>query len=183
MEQNIINANTNFGDLLKNINEGKFGEKYPSYNFWKSESGYLIYPFEINLGKDEIKDNEFNEIIDKFIFLFKIKTNIKLINKDTNETFKEFEAFSTFEIEKNISFYDIKISQLFVKTGNKFVQYKYIKNILGTYISNKILEIYIAFIKDLPKLELKEILEQQQNYRPEEYSIFFYDYFISQYYF
>ena len=178
MEQNIINANTNFGDLLKNINEGKFGEKYPSYNFWKSESGYLIYPFEINLGKDEIKDNGFNEIIDKFIFLFKIKTNIKLINKDTNETFKEFEAFSTFEIEKNISFYDIKISQLFVKTGNKFVQYKYIKNILGTYISNKILEIYIAFIKDLPKLELKEILEQRQNYRPEEYSIFFYDYFI-----
>ena len=175
MVENIINANTNFEELLKNIKEEKFYKLYPSYKLFIRVFGYLIDLSSNTFEKDKKKDNENGE---KYLFLFKKKIKIQLINKDTKQFLKELEVFSSLELENFISSEGFKISQLFLKINEEFRKYKEGKINLGCYISNNALEIYVSFIQDLPKLKFKDVLDKDTNYKPREYSNFFYDYFI-----
>ena len=162
MEPNLINLNTNFEILLNDINNGKFEKKYSCYKKKKRENGFLI------IQKEEKDKNE--------IFLFNEKIKIKLIKKDSEESIKEFEAFSSLEIENNLSSVDLKTSELFMIKG-KIFQYEEMKINLGAFISNRILNIFVIPIEKVPRLNLKDIFKDDGEFKPEEFSLFFYLYF------
>ena len=166
-----INLKTNFEQLLTIIKQEKFSSNYPSYDLSFSKLGYLIIPKKKN---NEIKIDNLDNL-KNIIFLFKQKINIKFIEDDSID---EIKAFSSLQIEEYASSHNIQISQLFIYVGKRQEPYTEMKKSLGALIKNQNLEIYIKLIEELPELVHKEVLSENIDYTPEEYSPFFYDYFI-----
>jgi len=167
MSENLINSNSKFEEILKEIVEQKFSTKYPSYDLLPCVSGYFISP------KNKKKE------IESF-FLFEEKIKVKFTYKKPKKFSKEFEAFSSLEIEKYAMSNNIKISELFIFMGEKKLKYSEVKQSLGLFLDKKIFIINVLLIDKLPKLILKKPLKSEQDYKPEEYSPNFYDYFINE---
>ena len=154
---NKIDKYTNWEKLLDIIKNNKFNEKYPNYYLLiKENRGYL-------LSERNNKDNK--------IFLFKEKKSLKIYIKDQVKT---IEIFSSLQIEDFIQSNNYAIHDLFIKN----TQFQYISKInnLGIYLANNELEIIPK--KKLPNLIIKDLLKLNEDYKPEEYSKYFYKYFI-----
>ena len=142
-------------ELIKN---NKFVEKYPKSKLFKNEKGYFI---------------KFFEPVDENIFLFKEKKNIKLYLGDN--TFETFEAESSDDIKKYIEQKGKDTKELYLRNKGE-TKYINILRELGNYL--EISDLEFREKPNLEKLKLKEPLPDTKDYRPEEYSIYFYEYFI-----
>ena len=153
-DSKALDESTNWEEVLNSIKLNKFQKEYSAYNLNKREYGYLIQ-----------KKNE-------KIFLFKEKKKVKIF-LDSN-TIQTIEIYSTMEIEKFIESKQKNINDLYIKQEEKkFVD---IINKFGYFSQNK--EFEIRAKKSIPQLKFEEYLEDDYDYKPEEYSEFFYDYFI-----
>ena len=147
--------NGSWENILKSIKENKFNEQYTSYECQTVEHGFLI----------ENKQSKEN------FFLFEIKRNIKIY---INNQILSKEIYSSLEIENFVKSKNFNINDLFIKDTNE----KYIscKNYLGLFLANNELEIKNK--NKLPNIQLKNLLYMDNDYKPEEYSDYFYEYFI-----
>ena len=164
MSEKKINEDTDWNDLLESINNKKFKDEYPSYLYKIKEEGYLLVP-ECKIGEKNI-----------FIFENQRKIRIKYIKK-AKEKGKEytFTAWSSLQIDKYLNLNNIKSEYLFFKGGN----IKYINSIddLTFYLNDSDNELEIIENDPLPILEYKKSLSSNKDYKPEEYSKYFFDYF------
>ena len=164
MSDNKINEKTNIEELLKIIVNNKLNEFYPSYQLVISSYGYCLQL------KNET--NNFNSI---FIFHEKIKINLI----SNNNIIKTFSSFSNIEFKTYIIKKKIEITELFLKDiQEEFSRYIDNTDCLGLYIKNKELNIYLKNKAQLPLIKKKFPLIRNINYSPEEYSEYFYEYFI-----
>ena len=155
---NKINENTNWEDLLKIINKEELEKKYTNYRVRKSLSGGYL------LTEKDKKDNN-------TIFLFNEKTKLKIFIEDKEEI---IEVYSSLEIEHFIKSKNYELKDLFIKDTD--LAYLDRKNYLNYSLKNKELEIKKK--KKISILLLKEPLKSDLDYTPEEYSPYFYEYFI-----
>ena len=157
-KNNILNKDSNWEYILNIIKQKAFYSQYPDYIFIKKEKGYYLIK-RIN------KDN-----YDNGIFLFKQKIKLKIFLEGKGE---DLDVYTSIEIEEFIKSKNLDIKDLFIKDTN--LQYLNIKNELGYYIKNRELEIKLK--NALENLFLKDILEDDSDYTPEQYSKYFYKYF------
>ena len=151
-----IDKNTNWENLLDIIKKNEFYDEYSSYFISSENNGYLI---------TEEKNNE------NTIFLFSHKKSITIY---IGSQPKILEIYASIQIENFIQSNNLQMNDVFIKGTN--IQYINIKNELGDYLANNELEIKSQ--KKLPDLVLKNILDSTKDYTPEEYSKYFYEYFI-----
>ena len=153
---NELNNNTNWLDIIELIKKGEFSGKYKDYSVSKMEDGYLI----------EKKDSS-------IIFLFDQKKRIKVYFDDNY--FEEIDVFSNLDIERYIKGKGKNIEHLFIK-GEENMKYLTVIESLGVCLIESELEIREK--KPLPDLNLKDALSLKENYAPNQYSKYFYEYFI-----
>ena len=155
-KENELNNNTNWLDIIELIKKGEFSEKYKDYSVSKMEEGYLI----------EKKDSP-------IIFLFDQKKRIKVYFDDNY--FEEIDVFTNLDIERYIEGKGKNIEHLFIK-GDENLKYLTVIESLGLCLIKSELEIREK--KPLPDLNLKDALSLEENYAPNQYSKYFYEYFI-----
>ena len=155
-KENELNNNTNWLDIIELIKKDEFSEKYKDYSVSKMEEGYLI----------EKKDSP-------IIFLFDQKKRIKVYFDDNY--FEEIDVFTNLDIERYIEGKGKNIEHLFIK-GEENMQYLTVVETLGACLIESDLEIREK--KPLPDLNLKNALSLEENYAPNQYSKYFYEYFI-----
>ena len=167
MAENEINENSDFETILQLIQDGEFTKKYSSYIIKKYEKGYFIKEKEKEKDIKKDKENEF--------FIFKRKIKVKF---QGNHFSKEIDVFSSLEIEDFAKKNLMKVTELFIKKKyNEYIQFNEILKSIGSFIKNDILEIFLKKSNILPKIILKEPLDENKDYKPGEYSDYFYDYF------
>ena len=179
-----LNANTDWKHVLDLIRNDNFSSEYKDYEETQKEKGYfierirkgIIEKSDSNANKsnsnkaDEINDEkEYSERI----FLFDEEKKIKIYLED--ELFGSIKIYSSLEIITYIKAKNKDINNLYIKgePENKFLDC--IED-LGVMLEN--LELELIEKTPLPALELKSALPIEDDYTPEEYSPFFYDYFI-----
>ena len=158
---NEINKNTNWVNLLKIIKNDQFEEKYPSYTIQKRDRGGY---FLIESNKENKEQNN--------IFLFDEKKKLQIFIEDKAEILN---IYSSIEIEDFVKAKNFELKDLYIKDTNE--QYLDIKQYLSYYLKNKN-ELEIKKKKKIPNLFLKNLLNEDLDYTPEEYSQYFYEYFI-----
>ena len=150
-----LDASTNWNQVLDSIIKNKFSSIYQNYSLKEVERGYLI------TQKDKLSN----------VFLFKKEIKIKIYFDDKYE---EINIYSSLQIENFIKKKNKDINLLYIKEINtKFLDA--IKN-LGIYLLNHELELRKK--NQLPKLKMKNPLDMEEDYSPEEYSSYFYKYLI-----
>lgn len=157
MEAKIkFDENTKWDEVLKSLEQNNFYDKYKNYFAFEQEYGYAL------------QERNSNEVI----FLFYKKRQIKIFK---GEKVISIEAFTSLEINNYMKLNKLNINELYFKGENNI---KYIDNIinLGIYLINNELEIKKKV--PIPLLKLKKSLLFENDYTPEEYSDFFYEYFI-----
>ena len=179
-----LNGNTDWKHVLDLIRNDNFSSEYKDYEETQKEKGYfierirkgIIEKSDSNANKsnsnkaDEINDEkEYSERI----FLFDEEKKIKIYLED--ELFGSIKIYSSLEIITYIKAKNKDINNLYIKgePENKFLDC--IED-LGVML--EILELELIEKTPLPALELKSALPMEDDYTPEQYSPFFYDYFI-----
>ena len=156
-EKKILNQNTNWNKILDLIKDNKFSCTFPDYTIQKKEKGYLI----------QKKDNKEN------IFLLTKERSIKIYFDKT--IYETKQILSSLEIENFIKERQKNIDDLYVRKKED-IKYIDILKELGCYIKD--CEFELREKKTLDELKLKEILSDEEDYKPSQYSKYFYEYFI-----
>ena len=136
---------------------------------------------EVKDKKDEDKANEKEKGQDKknedkkhtefYLFESQRQINIYLGNK----LFEKLKFYSSLEIEQFIDNKGLNINELYVK-GEANLSYLDIRHVFGKYIDDCELEIRTK--KNIEDLKYKKVLSDTEDYSPDEYSDYFYEYFI-----
>ena len=114
------------------------------------------------------KKKKTNEVI----FLFEEKRKIKIYE---NGKVKNIEAFTSLDIDNYMKLNKLNINDLYFKNLNNIKYIDKIEN-LAAFLKNNELEIKKK--EPIPSLEHKKKLSYDNDYTPEEYSKYFYEYFI-----
>ena len=156
-----LNLNTNWENVLNLIKGCKFSKKYKKYYHVEKEGGYLIY---------EKEDTDIS------FFLFKEKKSINIYLD--NENYESIEVNTSLEIDNFIKVKKKQIKNAYFK-GKKGLKYCDNKEFLGIYLDD---DEGLEFIEKEPldKLEIKEELNRKMDYTPNQYSKYFYEYFINE---
>ena len=154
MIEDDLNANTDWVEVLNLIEQGKFEEKYPKYNLYKRINGYFI-------ERDKEK-----------IFLFNKQREIEFIFPA--EEPRKVKIFTSKDIERYIKENKKDIKKLYIKGEDNIKYEEYIEN-LGFFLIGSKLE--IRQNPPLPEFKLQNAFSMDEDYSPNEYSKYFYDYF------
>ena len=154
MIEDDLNANTDWVEVLNLIEQGKFEEKYPKYNLNKRINGYFI-------ERDKEK-----------IFLFNKQREIEFIFPA--EEPRKVKIFTSKDIERYIKENKKDIKKLYIKGEDNIKYEEYIEN-LGFFLIGSKLE--IRQNPPLPEFKLQNAFSMDEDYSPNEYSKYFYDYF------
>ena len=156
-----LNLNTDWENVLNSIKEDTFSENYKNYDYVKKEEGYLIY-------RKEDTDISF--------FLFKEKKSINIyLDK---ENFESIDVYTSLQIDNFIKNKKKDIKNAYFK-GKKGLKYNDNKKVLGLYLDDNG---GLEFIEkeSLDKLVIKEELNREMDYTPNQYSKYFYEYFANE---
>ena len=153
---NKFDENTKWDEVLNFLEHNNFHDKYSNYYAEEKEDGYIL------------QEKNTNEVI----FLFDEKRKIKIYD---NGKVKNIEAFTSLDIDNYMKLNNLNINDIYFKNLNNI---KYIDKIedLAAFLKNNELEIKKK--EPIPSLEYKKNLSYRNDYTPEEYSIYFYEYFI-----
>ena len=154
MIEDDLNANTDWVEVLNLIEQGKFEEKYPKYKLYKRINGYFI-------ERDKEK-----------IFLFNKQREIEFIFPA--EEPRKVKIFTSKDIERYIKANKKDIKKLYIKGEDNIKYEEYIEN-LGFFLIGSKLE--IRQNPPLPEFKLQNAFSMDEDYSPNEYSKYFYDYF------
>ena len=154
-QKKSFDETNNWENILTLIEKDEFSKKFPDYTLEKKEHGYLI--------QNKIEN----------IFLFKEKKEIKIYFDNIH--YEKLQILSSKEIENFIKNKQKHIEELYVRNSED-IKYLDILEELGCYITD--CELELREKKNLESLELKEILSEKEDYKPKDYSKYFYKYFI-----
>ena len=152
----ILNDQTDWSLVSEDINNGIFEKNYPNYYLEETEKGYII----------QQKNDP-----SKFFFVFKIKRKISIY---FGEKVQQIQIYSSSQIDDFIKENNIDNTKIYIK--NTDIKYSDVKYYLDLYLDNNELEIKKK--KELPNIKFDKPLSDDKKYKPEEYSKYFYDYFI-----
>ena len=138
------------------MEHNNFQYNYSNYYAEEKEDGYIL------------QEKNTNEVF----FLFDEKRKIKIYE---DGKVKNIEAFTNLDIDNYMKLNKLNINDLYFKNLNNI---KYIDKIedLAAFLENNELEIRKK--EPIPSLEYKKNLSYSNDYTPEEYSKYFYEYFI-----
>jgi hypothetical protein len=155
MSEDKLNANTDWVEVLNLIEQGKFSEEYPEYQLYQQTSGFFIQKG------------------DKKIFLFDKEREIEFYFPA--EKPRKLKIYSSEQIERYIEQSEKDIKKLYIKDKDNIRYEDYIEK-LGYYLKSFKLEIRQK--TPLPEFKLKKAFDIEENYTPNEYSKYFYEYFL-----
>ena len=147
-----------YESILEKLENNALSENYPSYNYIGNYFSYKIINTELN---DSV-----------ILFIYRIKVNIQFKNSNRKETFL---AHSNLDIENFCKKNFIDMDSLYLN-DDKIYKNDNILNYLA-YIKNKELNLFSKEKEGLREISPKILFRLKEEYKVEEYSSFYKDYF------
>ena len=173
-EHHEFNQNTDWKQILILIKNNEFSKKYEDYEIMEKEDGYFIQNIKIKKDIDKKNnDKRGKDNIAFFLFNSQKQANIYIGDK----LLANLKFYSSLEIEQFIDKKGLNINELYINELEN-VSLRYLDTIseFGKYGDDCRLEIITK--KNIEESKYKYVLSKKQDYSPDEYSDYFYEYFI-----